>query len=276
MPMPPEPTAPLVELTGVAKTFPSGTRAVDGVSFTLRPGEFVSLLGPSGCGKSTLLRMIAGLSAVTRGVIKRAWDDEQASGSRAQPIGCVFQEPRLLPWATVWDNVYLPLRLQGISRAEARNRVDAILALVGLADFARSRPRQLSGGMQMRTAGARALVTKPQLLLLDEPFAALDEITRSRINDDLRALWQQQGHAVLFITHSVFEAVYLSTRVLVMSPRPGRIVEEIAIALPAKRDTRLRTSPEYNALCRDASAALERAMGAGGSPSALAELGATP
>jgi NitT/TauT family transport system ATP-binding protein len=249
-----------VELVDVGKTFPNGLVAVDGVSFDLAEGEFVSLLGPSGCGKSTVLRLIAGLSEPSRGNVRRAWNREQAQSAGRQPVSYVFQEPTLMPWAGVWDNVYLPLRLGGGNRSAARAEVDEAIDLVGLSGFAGMAPRQLSGGMKMRTSMARALVTRPRLVLLDEPFAALDEITRQRLNDELLALWRQRRPAVLFVTHSVLESVYLSNRVLVMSPRPGRIVEEIAVDLPAERTAEVRTSAAYHALCRRASAALERAM----------------
>jgi NitT/TauT family transport system ATP-binding protein len=225
---------------------------------TLRPGEFVSLLGPSGCGKSTVLRLIAGLTSPSHGIVRRAWEasGEQKPGS---PLGCVFQEPTLLPWATAWKNAYLPLRLQGVRKASAKAQVDDALDLVGLSDFADAYPRELSGGMKMRTSVARALVTRPQLLMLDEPFAALDEITRNRLNDDLLSLWRQRQWTGLFITHSVFESVYLSTRVLVMSPRPGRICTEIPIGLPEPRTVETRTIPRYMELCRLVSRALEQA-----------------
>ncbi len=249
---------PLVELVDAGKTFPGGAVAVDGLSFTLGEGEFVSLLGPSGCGKSTALRMIAGLAPPTRGIVRRAWDGQREAAR--QNIGCVFQDPTLLPWASAWNNVFLPLRLAGVGREAARQRVDEALALAGLSDFAKAYPRQLSGGMRMRAALARALVTRPRLVLLDEPLAALDELSRSRLNDELLALWRERRWTVLFITHSVYESVYLSTRVLVMSPRPGRIVDDIPIDLPATRSSEARTTPHYNALCRRVSDALERAM----------------
>jgi NitT/TauT family transport system ATP-binding protein len=248
---------PLVELADVAKTYANGAVALDGFRLSLQGGEFVSLLGPSGCGKSTVLRLIARLSQPTRGVVRRAWDAPSASSNNGQPLGCVFQEPTLLPWATVWRNVYLPLRLQRVAKAAAKTLVDGALDMAGLSEFAGAYPRELSGGMKMRASVARALVTQPRLLLLDEPFAALDEITRNRMNDDLRDLWRQRRWAGLFITHSVFESVYLSTRVLVMSPRPGRVVDEIAIDLPETRSAETRTSPRYIELCRRVSRALE-------------------
>lgn len=253
--------SPLVELVDVGKAFANGVVALNGFSIRLRDGEFVSLLGPSGCGKSTVLRMIAGLAKPTSGGVRRAWDGPYDEGQTAggEPLACVFQEPTLLPWATVWKNVFLPLRLRGVSGAGAKPQVEGVLELVGLGEFAGAYPRELSGGMKMRAAVARALVTQPRLLLLDEPFAALDEITRNRMNDDLLRLWRQRRWAGLFITHSVFESVYLSTRVLVMSPRPGRIVEEIAIDLPDARTTETRTSPQYIELCRRVSQALEAA-----------------
>jgi NitT/TauT family transport system ATP-binding protein len=251
--------SPLVELADVAKSYANGAVALDGFRMTLQGGEFVSLLGPSGCGKSTVLRLIAGLCQPTRGVVRRAWDACSASGSNddEQPLGCVFQEPTLLPWATVWKNVLLPLRLQGVGKSAAKSQADDALKTVGLSEFADAYPRELSGGMKMRASVARALVTRPRLLLLDEPFAALDEITRNRMNDDLRDIWRQRRWAGLFITHSVFESVYLSTRVLVMSPRPGRVVDEIAIDLPETRTAETRTSPRYIELCRRVSRSLE-------------------
>lgn len=253
--------APLVELINVGKTYANGAVAVEGFTATLGEGEFVSLLGPSGCGKSTVLRMIAGLSRPTHGAIRRVWEDSSQVGAGAQPpLGCVFQEPTLLPWATTWNNVYLPLRLRGASKSEARRQVDEALELVGLTGFAKAYPRELSGGMKMRAAVARALITHPRLLLLDEPFAALDEITRSRLNDDLRAIWLEQRWTVLFITHSVFESVYLSNRILVMSSRPGQIIEEIAVTLPPERTSETRTNFAYHALCRQTSVALRSAL----------------
>ncbi|MBL9162960.1 MAG: ABC transporter ATP-binding protein [Planctomycetaceae bacterium] len=258
---------PLVELANVGKTYQHGATALAGLDLLIGAGEFVSLLGPSGCGKSTALRMIAGLSQPTSGTIRRAWDASPAPAAGtdcrvpwSHPLGCVFQEPTLLPWTSVWNNVYLPLRLRGVSKSAARSQVDEALALVGLQGFEEAYPRELSGGMKMRASVARALVTRPQLLLLDEPFAALDEITRLRLNDDLLALWRERRWGALFITHSVFESVYLSTRVLVMSPRPGRVVEEMVIDLPNLRTAETRTSVRYNELCRRASQALERAI----------------
>ena len=247
----------LVTLRGVGKTFASGVVALDRLDLDVRPGEFVSLLGPSGCGKSTALRLIAGLSEPTQGVIE--WRRAQGASGERHALGFVFQEPTLMPWATVAANVRLPLKLKGLA-ATAQPRVDAALARVGLAGFAGSYPRELSGGMKMRASIARALVTEPRLLLMDEPFAALDEITRFRLNDDLLALWQSLGKTVVFVTHSVFESVYLSQRVVVMTQRPGRVFTQLAIDAPYPRDERFRTSATYAAFCRQVSEAFARAM----------------
>jgi NitT/TauT family transport system ATP-binding protein len=245
----------IVSLRGVGKRFATGTVALQDFDLDIREGEFVSLLGPSGCGKSTALRLIAGLSEPTAGAI--SW----AGGKRApgRSIGFVFQEPTLMPWATVFDNVFLPLRLAGQSRDAAAKQIMQMLATVGLADFAKAYPRELSGGMKMRVSIARALVTGPSLLLMDEPFAALDEITRFKLNDDLLALWRELRKTVVFVTHSVFESVYLSQRVVVMTPRPGRVATALAIETP-RREAAFRTSAEYAGYCRLASEALGRAM----------------
>jgi NitT/TauT family transport system ATP-binding protein len=250
--------APMVTLSSVGKTFASGVVALDRLNLDVLAGEFVSLLGPSGCGKSTALRLIAGLTEPTSGKIE--WLLPQgASDKRSRAIGFVFQDATLMPWATVAANVRLPLKLQGLG-ATAQPRVDAALARVGLSSFASSYPRELSGGMRMRASIARALVTEPRLLLMDEPFAALDEITRFRLNNDLLALWQSLGKTIVFVTHSVFESVYLSQRVVVMTPRPGRVFTELLIDAPYPRDERFRTSAMYAAYCRRASEALSRAM----------------
>ena len=247
-----------VSLRDVGKTYANGVVALEQLDLDVRPGEFVSLLGPSGCGKSTALRIIAGLSEPSGGTV--IWPHSDAP-QRAREIGFVFQEPTLMPWATVAGNVRLPLDLQHANVAAAAPRVKAALARVGLADFADVYPRELSGGMKMRVSIARALVTEPMLLLMDEPFAALDEITRFKLNDDLLSLWESLGKTVVFVTHSVFESVYLSNRIVVMTPRPGRVFAELAIDAPYPRDQRFRTSAEYGALCRRASEALAAAAG---------------
>jgi NitT/TauT family transport system ATP-binding protein len=251
-------TAPIVALRSVGKAFANGVVALDGFDFAVRAGEFVALLGPSGCGKSTALRLIAGLATPTRGAIE--WGD----ADQPRTLGFVFQEPTLMPWASVFGNVHLPLKLKGLDRTAAAPTVMDALAGVGLADFAGAYPRELSGGMKMRVSIARALVTAPQLLLMDEPFAALDEITRFRLANDLLKLWEALGKTVVFVTHSVFESVFLSNRIVVMTPRPGRVFAEIAIDAPYPRDESFRTSPEYAGFCRQVSAALAEAMAAGG------------
>jgi NitT/TauT family transport system ATP-binding protein len=249
-----EVTGIMLALHNVAKIFPNGVEALAGFGMRLRAGELVSLLGPSGCGKSTVLRIIAGLTEPSSGNVE--WRD---SIRAARQLGFVFQEPTLMPWATVARNVALPLRLQGGSRnADA---VNGVLARVGLSDFAGKYPRELSGGMKMRASIARALVIEPNLLLMDEPFAALDEITRFRLNNDLLALWEALQKTIVFVTHSVFESVYLSQRVIVMTPRPGRVFAELLIEAPYPRDERFRTSAAYAASCRRVSEALAQSMG---------------
>lgn len=248
--------SPLVRMEGVAKTFANGTVALADLTLAIESGSFTSILGPSGCGKSTALRLIAGLGEATSGTVRLA------SETARRDIGFVFQEPTLMPWASAFDNVFLPLRLAGRSRSEARKDVDRALDLVGLAGFADAYPRELSGGMRMRASIARALVTKPRLLLMDEPFAALDEIARFKLNDDLLALWKREGWTVVFVTHSVFESVYLSNRILVMTPRPGRIAAEIRVDAPYPRgEAGFRTADAYSRHCREVSARLAEAMG---------------
>ena len=247
---------PLVSVRGVSKVFANGVRALDNVSLDIVEHQFLSLLGPSGCGKSTLLRIVAGLTEPSGGSI--AW---QAGGEPT--LSFVFQEPTLMPWATAIDNVALPLRLAGLGSGERRERSAAALASVGLAGFENAYPRELSGGMKMRVSIARGLVTGPKVLLMDEPFAALDEITRFKLNNDLLELWQRERLTVVFVTHSVFESAFLSQRIAVMAARPGRILEEIAIDTPYPRQEEYRTSAENNAYCRRASAALEKAMAHG-------------
>ncbi|MFT3953628.1 MAG: ABC transporter ATP-binding protein [Piscinibacter sp.] len=244
----------IVTLEAVDKRFATGVQALAGTSLAVQPGEFVTLLGPSGCGKSTVLRLAAGLDSASAGRI-----DAPALRDGEARTAFVFQEPTLMPWASVFDNAWLPLRLAGVGRAEASERVMAALASVGLADFAAAFPAELSGGMKMRASIARALVTRPQLLLMDEPFAALDEITRQKLNADLLEAWRAQSLAVLFVTHSVYEAVFLSQRVLVMSTRPGRVIAEVTIAAPARRDAAFRTSTAYVQACATLAQALEAA-----------------
>ena len=245
---------PLVGVRGVSKVFANGVQALANVSLDVAAGEFLSVVGPSGCGKSTLLRLIAGLIQPSAGTIE--WPAGRAD------LGFVFQEPTLMPWATALANVVLPLKLQGMAQGEREARSARALGDVGLAGFERAWPRQLSGGMKMRVSIARALVTEPRLLLMDEPFAALDEITRHRLNADLLDLWQRTRVTVVFVRHSVFVSVFLSQRIAVMAARPGRVLSELSIAAPYPRSAAFRTSPEYAACCREASARLGEAMAA--------------
>jgi NitT/TauT family transport system ATP-binding protein len=243
----------LLRLHGIGKTFPGGIEALAGLDLEVRRSEFLTLLGPSGCGKSTILRLVAGLASPSGGEILWSY------GARPE-IGFVFQDPTLMPWANVFNNVYLPLRLAGLSRREAAPRVQAMLSRVGLAGFEKAYPRELSGGMRMRASLARALVGNPPLLLLDEPFAALDEITRFALNDDLLSLQRELKTTIIFVTHSVFESVYLSQRIAIMSPRPGRIIDEIAINAPEPRVADFRMSTAFAEQARQVSAALRDAM----------------
>ena len=244
----------LVDVRGVSKIFANGARALDDISLDIGAGEFLSVLGPSGCGKSTLLRIIAGLAQPSAGTIE--WPAGKPD------LGFVFQEPTLMPWATALANVALPLKLRGVARSEREGRAAEALEHVGLKGFERTFPRELSGGMKMRVSIARALVTAPRLLLMDEPFAALDEITRHRLNADLLALWERSRLTVVFVTHSVFESVFLSQRIAVMAARPGRVVSELAVAALYPRTESFRTSADYAAQCRLVSTHLSDAMAA--------------
>jgi NitT/TauT family transport system ATP-binding protein len=240
-----------IRLDGVTRRFGRGVLALDGVDLAAAAGEFVALLGPSGCGKTTVLRLLAGLDAADSGVVV-------VGGPGPKPVlSYVFQDATLMPWASVFDNVWLPLRIGGMPRAAARSRIGPVLDAVGLADFAQALPHELSGGMKMRASIARALVTRPDVLLLDEPFAALDEITRQRLNADLLAMWARERFTCVFVTHSVFEAVFLAQRVIVMSARPGRVIADLAVEAPAPRTGAWRTDARYLEACRSASAALE-------------------
>ena len=244
----------VVSLRGVTKVYDNGVTALGPIDLEVRRGEFVSLLGPSGCGKSTALRLIAGLGAPTAGLLDVERPKTTVRGGH--PVGFVFQEPTLMPWTTVRENVRLPLKLAHVPPPDSDTRIDQVLTQMGLSEFAQAYPRELSGGMKMRVSLARALVTDPDILLMDEPFAALDEITRFRLNNDLLTLWRSLRKTVIFVTHSVFESVYLSQRVLVMTSRPGRIAAEIAIASEEPRAEDFRTSAGYAAYCRQVSDAL--------------------
>ncbi|MGE4482823.1 ABC transporter ATP-binding protein [Acidocella sp.] len=244
----------MLTLRQVAKRFGNGTKALDGIDTEIAPGSFVALLGPSGCGKSTLLRLLSGLEAPSSGEISWGHAGKPAPGE----IGYVFQDPTLLPWANAVENVFLPLRLRGVSRAAAMPRVMAALAQVGLEGFEHAKPKALSGGMRMRVSIARALVSEPALLLMDEPFAALDEFTRHKLQDDLLALWRRTGKSVIFVTHSIYEAAYLANRILIMTPRPGRIATILTPALPDGPER--RGSAAYNALVSEITASFQRIM----------------
>jgi NitT/TauT family transport system ATP-binding protein len=243
----------LVSLREITKIFSNGVTALAGFDLDVFPGEFVSLLGPSGCGKSTVLRLIADLAQPTDGSV--TWLGSTDDDHRGK-IGFVFQDPTLMPWANVADNAWLPLRLRGLSKRDARDRIAESLALVGLSDFAKAYPRELSGGMRMRVSIARALSLKPRLLLMDEPFAALDEIARFRLNDDLLRLQGDLHCTIVFVTHSVYESAYLSSRIAVMSSRPGRVVADIRGEAPGPRSKEFRTSARYAELCAQISQVL--------------------
>jgi NitT/TauT family transport system ATP-binding protein len=240
----------LLTLAGVSKSFENGTRALEAVDLSVNPGEFVSLVGPSGCGKSTALRLIAGLIQPDKGAVA-------FPGGRPE-IGFVFQDPTLMPWARSLDNARLPLDLEGVNRTKANERAARALARVGLAGFEQAFPRELSGGMRMRVSVARAIAAGPKLLLMDEPFAALDEFTRQTLNDDLLKLWEEDHLTVIFVTHSVYESAYLSSRVAVMTPRPGRIAADIALASPRGRDPGYRLTPDFADATRRITASLRR------------------
>ncbi len=240
---------PLLTFAEVAKRFRDGTVALDGADFRVAAGEFVSVVGPSGCGKSTLLRIASGLSEASGGSVQ----------VRTDKIGYVFQDPTLLPWRTVQANVELFAELRGLPREERRRRAAAALELVGLTEFAGHRPRALSGGMRMRVSLARSLTLQPELFLLDEPFGTLDEITRERLNDELLQLFLTQRFAALFVTHSVIEAVYLSTQVLVLSDRPGRVLDQFAVPFDYPRAPELRFDPAFTRIAARVSACLREA-----------------
>ena len=239
-------SGPALHFDGIAMTFPDGTRAIDDVSFTVASQEFVTLVGPSGCGKSTLLRIASGLLEPTAGTV--AIDRDH--------LGYVFQDPTLLPWRTVRQNVELLAELRGIDRSERARRGKDAIALVGLNGFERHYPKSLSGGMRMRCSLARTLTLRPPVFLFDEPFGAVDEITREHLNEQTQAIFRAEGFAGLFITHSIGEAVFMSTRVLVMSPRPGRIVAEFGVPFPFPRAPELRFDPDFALLSGDVSKAL--------------------
>jgi NitT/TauT family transport system ATP-binding protein len=236
---------PAIAFEGVTKRFGQGKAILEELSVAIQPGEFVSVVGPSGCGKSTLLRLVSGLSPASSGTVEV---DGMTPAAAREITSFIFQDPTLLPWRTVRANVALGLELEGVARERRGKTVEDLLALVGLEHVAGSYPRQLSGGMKMRASIARALASKPRILLLDEPFAALDEMTRDRMNEELIRLYQQHGWTVLFVTHSVAEAVFLSTRILVLAPHPGRLAHDIAVDLPYPRTAETRGSEAFDTL----------------------------
>src|SRR5512134_1540719 len=256
-------TDPVVEIRGAAKTFPNGTRALSPVDLAIRGGEFITLLGPSGCGKSTLLKIIANLLTPSSGQLSWWRSGFDHVGEPGKKLVMMFKDATIMPWARVQRNVRLPLDLARMPRAEADARVADALALVGLTGFETNYPRQLSGGMQMRVSIARALVTEPNLLLMDEPFGALDEITRNRLDADLIQLWWKKKLTVVFVTHSIYEAIFLSTRVVVMAARPGRVLKDVAIDEPHPRTEAFRVTQKFAAYAKSLSGLLAEASAKG-------------
>jgi NitT/TauT family transport system ATP-binding protein len=242
----------LLTLSGISKKFDSGTQAIGRLDLAVAAHEFVSLVGPSGCGKSTALRIVAGLLKPDAGTV--------AFPQGKPEMGFVFQEPTLMPWQRALGNARLPLDLKGMARSEADDRAARALKRVGLGGFEKAFPRELSGGMKMRVSIARAIAAEPKLLLMDEPFAALDELTRQALNDDLLKLKEEDALTVLFVTHSVYESTYLSSRVVVMTPRPGRVAAQLSLAPPPTRDESWRLTPDFTQQAARVSAALKRAM----------------
>jgi len=255
--MNPESRVPMIELAGVSKCYGQGPAVLDGISLSIPKGEFVTFIGPSGCGKSTVLKLISGLTAPSVGTIHV---DGLTPKSAREIISYIFQDPTLLPWRTVRRNVGLGLELGGVAKDRREAKTDALLELVGLGHVAEAYPRELSGGMKMRVSIARALASNPRLLLMDEPFAALDEMSRDHLNEELLRLRTEQRWTAVFVTHSVAEAVFLSTRIVVLAPNPGRIHAVFAVALPGRRTAALRDQPEFEALVSEVSHALRKAL----------------
>ena len=248
---------PVVEIVGADKVFETGLRALSPIDLAIGHGEFVTLIGPSGCGKSTLLRLVANLVRPTTGRLAWWGGGSERVGAAGRRLAFVFQEPTLMPWATVVANVRLPLDLEGVADTDARTH--AALDMVGLTGFERAFPRQLSGGMRMRVSIARALVTDPNLLLMDEPFGALDEFTRNGLDGELVYLAAERRLTTIFVTHSIYEAVFVSTRIVLMGAQPGRVVRDLAIDEPMPRDAAFRDSPRFLTYCRQLSAWLAEA-----------------
>jgi NitT/TauT family transport system ATP-binding protein len=252
------PAGDLIQLRDVSKRYSTGVVALEDVSLDVSSGEFLSILGPSGCGKSTILRLIAGLADVTGGELRVLGQSAEAARRSTGDLALVFQEATLMPWRTVVRNVELPLEMRGVRRGERRAEAEKALELVGLADAGRLYPRQLSGGMKMRVSIARALVSRPRVLLMDEPFGALDELTRQRLQQDLLRIWAEgeEGLTVVFVTHNVFEAAFLSQRIAVMTDRPGRVRRVFEVDAPHPRDDAFRASREFGKLVADVTGAL--------------------
>jgi NitT/TauT family transport system ATP-binding protein len=248
---------PMIELTGLTKRYGEGQTVLDSVNLTISKGEFVSLIGPSGCGKSTVLKLISGLAVASAGTISV---DGMTPRNAREIVSFIFQDATLLPWRTVRQNVGLGLELEGAGQEARSEKTSQLIKLVGLQHMADAYPRELSGGMKMRVSIARALATSPRLLLMDEPFAALDEMSRDRLNEELLRLRAEQNWTAVFVTHSVAEAVFLSTRIVVLAPNPGRVHAQIPIDLPVTRTTELRDAPEFEALVLQASHALRTAL----------------
>jgi NitT/TauT family transport system ATP-binding protein len=249
---------PMIMVRGVEKTYPNGTHALQRFDLNIAKGEIISLLGPSGCGKSTLLKMFADLEQPSAGQVR--WNGKADIQSQCK-MAMVFQEATLMPWATIEENVRLPLDLRHIAKSLSKEKVLDALKAVGLDKFAKAYPRELSGGMQMRASLARALVTEPDLLLMDEPFGALDEFTRHKLDSDIRKLWSERDLTVVFVTHSIYEAVYLSSRVIVMGARPGRVIADLEVDGPYQRDESFRTSESFIKQCSHFSELLAQASG---------------
>jgi NitT/TauT family transport system ATP-binding protein len=252
-----ESNVPQIEFAGVTKTYGTGRLVLQAIDLNIRKGEFVSIIGPSGCGKSTVLKLIAGLTSPSAGTIRV---DGMAPQNARETISFIFQDATLLPWRTVTRNVVLGLELEGVGSQRRSETVSSLLQLVGLAEVADAYPRELSGGMKMRASIARALATNPRLLLLDEPFASLDEMTRDRLNEELLRLRAERQWTAVFVTHSVAEAVFLSTRIIVLAPNPGRVYDIIPIDLPFPRTAQVRELPEFEVLVGRASHLLREAL----------------
>ncbi|SIQ77379.1 NitT/TauT family transport system ATP-binding protein [Priestia flexa] len=243
----------IVQMNRVNKMYANGKVAVKDVNLTIQQGEFVSFVGPSGCGKSTIFKMISGLIDQTSGHVDILGKTPRDAQKESTDVAFVFQDATLLPWRSVIDNVMLPLEFRNIAHSEKKERAYKVLEMVGLKEYTKALPRELSGGMKMRVSIARALIAKPKLLLMDEPFGALDEITRQNLQSELLRIWENEKMTVLFITHNVFEAVYLSTKIAVMTPSPGKIESMVEVNLPFPRKAEIRTDPQFSSVVANVS-----------------------